>query len=709
VIRSPTSSAPSVANVERHTASTASNQRGRRAEARCDSTGIARSIAIGVAEETASLCAMRNRLLIAAALVALVFAVFAQVRTHDFVDYDDALYLEKAQHGVSRAGFRAAFSEEVAANWIPVTVLTLLVEYELHGREAPGFLLGNVALHAAATVVLFLALLRMTGAPAPSAFSAAVFGIHPLHVESVAWLSQRKDVLCGLCWMTALLAHARYAERPSLGRRACVVALGALALGAKPMAVTLPFTLMLLDYWPLGRLRGTGGALPDPRRLVASAREQLPLFALAAIVAGLTYGIQDASAAIASDAVLPLAERVANAVLATAAYLGDAFWPSGLAAFYPHPIAALATGRVLAAAALLLGLTAVLVATAARHPYGIVGWLWFLGTLVPVIGLVQVGMQARADRYTYVPLVGLAVAVGFGAAAVARRLPALRLPIAAAGVAVIAALASVAHAQVAYWRDSQALFERALAVTERNFFAERGLARALAASGREDEALEHFGAAIRLRPGWSKPRLELAALLLERGNTSAAIVHYRRGLELEPGDLRARVNLGRALLAEGRLDAARAQLTRVETAVAGGAPLSRRFRGPLEQGLGALAAADGQPAAAVRHYRAALRHTPALAAASHELAWLLATHPDPSIREPAEALRLAESLVRRDEGNPVYLDTLAAAYASLGRFGAAIDHAERAVRLAVSGRDPALAAEIRARLALYRRGQPYRT
>lgn len=650
---------------------------------------------------------MRSRLLAAAALVALVFAVFAQVRGHAFVDYDDELYLAKARHGLSVAGVRAAFTEEVAANWVPLTVLTLLADFELHEREPAGYLLGNAVLHAAASVVLLFALMEMTGAFAPSLFVAAVFAVHPLHVESVAWLSQRKDVLCGLLWMCALWAHARWTLRPSAGRRAAVLVAGALALLAKPMAVTLPFTLILLDYWPLGRLRDAdAGPLPQPARLLRSFREQAPLLALVAAIAAATFAIQQGADAVAAAETLPFDVRLANALTSTLAYLRSAFWPTGLAAFYPHPMSIGSGGGLALAAILLLGISGGVAALARVQPWLVVGWLWFLGTLVPVIGLVQVGMQARADRYTYVPLIGLALAVGFAGASVAGRLPRFRLLLGAAGCAAVAALAVAAHAQTAYWRDSLALFGRAVAVTEGNFFAERGLARALAEAGEPETALVHFGRAIELRPEWSKPRFELAALLVERGNRPAAIIHYRRGLDLEPGDLRARVNLGHALVADGRPVAARNELLRVEHAVAAGAPLPRRFRGSLEYGLGAAAAATARPGEAVRRFRAALVHQPGLAAATRDLAWLHATTDDPAFRNPDEAVRLAEALARRTgEGDPRILDTLAAAYAGQGRFDSAIAQAVRAEALARSQGRRTLATEIRGRLALYREGR----
>jgi hypothetical protein len=358
---------------------------------------------------------MRAQDLVAAALAAAVFAVFAQVRSHAFVDYDDPVYLSRIRSGPTADALARAWTDEVAANWIPVTVVFLSLDHELYGDAAAGYLLTNVVLHAASTIVLFLTLASATGGVWPSAFVAGVFGLHPLHVESVAWFSQRKDVLCGLFWMLTLAAYLRYTRQPSVPRYLPVLLCTALGLLSKPMLVTAPFTLLLFDYWPLRRLRF------EPRALLRMVGEKLPLFALAALVCAVTYNVRAEASAIAGDELLPLHVRLVNAIESYVAYALRAVWPADLAAYYPHPRGIESPARAAAAAAALTLATYAAVRGCAARPYALMGWLWYLGTLVPVIGLVQVGQQARADRYTYVPLVGLAIAVAWGAAELARR------------------------------------------------------------------------------------------------------------------------------------------------------------------------------------------------------------------------------------------------------------------------------------------------
>jgi hypothetical protein len=273
---------------------------------------------------------MRARSLVAAALAAAVFAVFAQVRNHAFVDYDDPVYLSAIDAGSARDALARAWRDEVAANWIPVTMTSLVLDRQLYGDVAAGYLLTNAALHAASTVVLFLTLASATGGIWPSAFVAGVFGLHPLHVESVAWFSQRKDVLCGLFWMLTLATYLRYARRPSALRYLPVLLCTALGLLSKPMMVTAPFTLLLLDYWPLGRLRW------EKRALLRTVGEKIPLFALAALVSAVTYGTQAQASAIAGDELLSTPVRLANAVESYAVYALRALWPADLAAYYPH-------------------------------------------------------------------------------------------------------------------------------------------------------------------------------------------------------------------------------------------------------------------------------------------------------------------------------------------------------------------------------------
>ena len=376
-----------------------------------------------------------------------------------------------------------AFREPAEANWVPLTWISLQLGYELHGLAPSGFLLGNVALHALACVLLFLALLRLSAALWESAAIAALFALHPVHVESVAWAASRKDVLSGVFFMATLLAWARYVERVSASRYLAVTFFFVCGLLSKPTLVTAPFVLWLLDFWPLQRLAGAAGPRAVTRRAAGLLLEKLPLLALSAAASWVAYRVQESAGAVGAGAQIPFAWRWTNALDAVRIYLAQSVWPSGLAVSYPHPLGSLGLPRLAAAASLLALLTALALAGLRRRPYLFVGWLWFLGMLVPVIGLVQVGIQPHADRYLYLPLIGLSLALVFLLGEQVRGHPRLRRPLAAAAGLVLAALAITALRQVGTFRDSIALQSHAVAVTERNLLAHYRLGDALC-SGR---------------------------------------------------------------------------------------------------------------------------------------------------------------------------------------------------------------------------------
>jgi tetratricopeptide (TPR) repeat protein len=467
---------------------------------------------------------------------------------------------------------------------------------------------------------------------------------------------------------------------------------------------------------------------------------------------------------------IPFPYRLLNAVDSYALYIAKSFWPSDLAVFYPHPLRTVSALKSAAPALLLAAVSFGTVRLAASRPYLLVGWLWYLGTLVPVIGLVQVGMQARADRYMYLPLIGLSIMLAWAAADLLGRRRSGRIALAVAGAAALVALGACARQQLSYWRDTTSLFQRAAAVTEGNFLAHHGLANALLAEGRLDEARDHFAEAARLKPQWADPQVGLANLLAEEGDLEAAILGYREALRLSPDNVRALTNLGKALSDAGELGRGIRNLRRALRLDRGGgaaqihgllaqalakrgdlAEAIQHYReaiqrkpelgeahanlgallvriGQLEQarlhleraveleidsadlhaGLATLALGRGQVAIAVRHYREALRLDPELHQAANNLAWLLATSESESIRDPAESIRLAEETARSTgASDPAVLDTLAAGYAAAGRFQEAIRTAEKAETLARAAGDAPLGGEIRARLALYQKQRPY--
>jgi len=485
-----------------------------------------------------------RRALLALVLATVVLAVFWPAVRTDFTNYDDNKYIAEnafVRRGLDATSLRWAWTTGYMANWHPVTWMSHMLDWQLFGADPAGHHATSVVLHAADTALVLVLLDAMTGAPWRSALVAALFGLHPTHVESVAWVAERKDVLSTLFWLLTTLAYVAWCRRPTAGRYA-LLALGlALGLAAKPMLVTLPATLVLLDYWPLGRLRTRADLWPR-------VREKLPLVPIVVASAVVTVLAQREAGAVGSLEVYPLAVRVGNAINAWVTYLWMAVWPFDLAILYPHP-GRVSAWRVAASVAVLAAITALALRERARRPYLIVGWLWYLGTLVPVLGLVQVGDAALADRYTYVSYLGLFMAVAWALPAWPRLVPAL-------AVAMLALLVPRTRAQIATWRDSVTVFSQALAVDERNATAHNNLGFALEARGDTDRAMEHFRRALELRPAYLTARVELGNLLLAKGQVDEAAAQYTAAVSIDPMSVPALTNLGKAFLEQGRVDEA---------------------------------------------------------------------------------------------------------------------------------------------------------
>jgi len=546
------------------------------------------------------------------ALFLAILAAYGQVYAFQFVNYDDPDYVTENLHvraGLSTPGVEWAFQSTEYANWLPLTWLSHMLDVELFGLKSGRHHLTNVALHAITTLLLFAFLLRITRDRWPSAFVAFVFGLHPLHVESAAWIAERKDVLCGLFFILTLWAYVLYVERPGALRYAAVVIAFACGIMAKPMIVTLPFVVLLLDVWPLRRFS---------RRAVV---EKIPLFALSAASAVIAYIAQQHSGAVSTLSEIPFSLRVENSAMAYVTYIFQFFWPAKLAVFYPYPQAIPAWEWIAAAVAL-----AVITIAALRSASFAVGWLWFLGTLIPVIGLVTIGLQSHADRYTYIPLIGLSLAI----ASLAKLHRWLTIPIAIWACAVCAAT----FPQVATWRNSTTLFEHAIAVTDGNYIAHNNLGVALRQAGRRPEALVHFQEALKLRPQYPEAQTNIGEALLVAGRLDDAIPHIEEALRLDPRLAEAHINLGAVRNKQGRPDLAESEYrTALELKPSSAA---------AHDGLAVVLTETNRPEEALKYALAAIALDPDAADSHYNLGRLygLTGRLDQAIEQFRETLRL---------------------------------------------------------------------
>jgi len=622
-------------------------------------------------------------------LVAVTALAFAPVAGHAFVDYDDGLFVYANPHvlgGLSGDGVAYAFTSSEHRLWAPLTFLSHMTDVELFGvagevlgRPASGWHhLTNLALHAACAALLYLLLRTATAARWRSALVAALFALHPLHVESVAWISERKTLLSTLLGLACLLAYVGYARRGGRLRYLLALALLALGLMSKPMLVTWPFVILLLDWWPLERLRR--------ETAVRLLLEKLPFLALVAASSAVTWMAQRPAMELMS--LVPLGDRLQNAVVACAGYVVQMAWPTGLAPLYPYraeiPVATIALALALLGAATWAALR-----WRARRPYLATGWFWFLGTLVPVSGLVQVGNHASADRYTYVPLIGLFIVVAWAAGELAERAPALRPALAGALLVALAACATASSRQLRHWADSESLFRHTCAVTAPNGEAHNGLGRALAAQGRTVEAIAEFREAVRLLPRYVEARAGLAMALAVQGRPDEARREWQVALEIQP-DLRADpITRAAMFLADGRSDEAIAEYR----AALQDDPNDAATR----SNLASLLAQAGRLDEAISHYREAVRLRPDLLPPRVFLGRALAM-----TGRTDEAIGVLEEASRAEPGDPEILSDLGQAYADAGRLDEAVAAGEEARRLASSS-SPELRAEIERRLESWRR------
>jgi Flp pilus assembly protein TadD len=540
--------------------------------------------------------------------IAAAIVVFAPLSHFDFVKWDDPQYITDnavVLSGLSWHGVVWAFTTTHGPYWHPLTWLSHMLDVQLYGVDPGAHHVTNILLHLATTVLLFVVLARATREWWKSVFVAALFALHPLHVESVAWIAERKDVLSAFFWMLTMWAYVGYVERPSVTRYLAVAALCACALMSKPMAVTLPFALLLFDVWPLER--------PLSVRLIV---EKLPLVALAAVASVVTFAIQSRQGVLPELAAVPLSLRLSNALTAYVAYIGLTFWPSGLAALYPYPTAVAPASALAGAALVLIGVTAAAIVVVRRHPYVLVGWLWFLGTLVPAIGLVQSGEQSMADRFTYIPLVGLFVIVAWGVPDLLERWPVRRRFLPVAAIVVVVACAIVSSRQVQYWSDNLTLWQRAVDATGPNYRAQGNLAMALQDAGRTSEAIAHYREALRINPRFVAAYDNLGLALAGAGRQGDAIALYEEMLRLKPDDTNAHNNLGKLLAEDHKVDEA---IPHFRKAIG----IKPDLAEPHNNLANALAS-EGNAADAAAEYREAIRLKPGFADAHNGLGGALA-------------------------------------------------------------------------------------
>lgn len=507
----------------------------------------------------------RYDLFIAFGLVAVTLAVYAQVMSHQFIILDDRRYIGEnpiVRQGLTLTGIAWAFTTSYAANWHPLTWLSHMLDCQIFGLNAGGHLIVNALIHACNTLLLFLFLRRTTGAKWQSAIVAALFALHPLHVESVAWAAERKDTLSTFFGLLTLLAYARYIETPSWKRYALVAVALALGLMAKPMLVTWPFVLLLLDYWPLRRYqwrRGTGTA-GFFRALVPLVREKLPLFCLAAASMVITFVAQSHGGAVRTFVQVPTSVRLANAIVSYAKYLFQTLWPSDLAVYYPFSRTGVPAWELLCAIVLLTAVTVFVFRQARERPYLLVGWLWFVGTLVPVIGLVTVGGAAMADRYHYVPSIGLFVASVFGLSDLAAAFRINRTAVGAITIAALSILTCLTAVQIGRWRNSATLFKYTESLVPDNRMIENNLGTILGDNGKYDEAAAHFEKALRTEPDFLEVisdadiRGNLGLLFAHEGKTTEAVEQLNEALRLNPNSAEAHTTLGVVLLRSGKAE-----------------------------------------------------------------------------------------------------------------------------------------------------------
>lgn len=707
----------------------------------------------------------RRNLLVCLLLVLITTIAYLPTLRNGFTSFDDPLHVTKnlyVQRGLSLESIAWSFSavaSHTTSNWHPLTWLSLMLDFQIYHLNPLGYHLTSLLFHLASTCLLFLVLMLMTGSRWRSALVAALFAVHPLHVESVAWVSERKDVLSGFFWMLAMLAYLHYSRKPSAKGYLLVCAAFVLGMMSKPMLVTLPLALLMLDYWPLDRFRSVG-----LKKLVV---EKVPLLVISGAISVVAMATQSDSTTTFSA--LPITARLSNAAVSYVAYLIKTVWPRGLAAFYPHPLLSLPEWQVAAAAALLVGVCVIAFRLRKTMPHLWVGWLWYLVSLVPVIGIVQIGHQALADRYTYLPLTGIFIMIAWSIPRVADR----RL-LAAAGTAIVGVLMWCTWVQIGYWHDSKTLFRHALRCTANNYVAYDGVGAALAEEHKYAEAVSYFKKAIAIKPTHPTARTHLGFVYMKRnrpaeaeaqfrialehspwypqalswlaeslgkqGKYDEAVAYYERFLGRSPEDPQGNYHLGWILIRQRKMEEAipyletavkfdprladaHAQLAKAFAAVGRTAEAADHRAKAIELWmkaanrrpkdykvrvlLGNALMTQGRSAEAAVVLEQALKLNPRHWQSANNLAFIYASERDPECDKPERALELARTADQLTGGKRAeVIDTLAAALAANGRFVDAVTAQRKAISLMPAGQASAIA-QMQQRLQLYQSHRPF--
>ncbi|MFA5293408.1 MAG: tetratricopeptide repeat protein [Phycisphaerae bacterium] len=641
------------------------------------------------------------------AMTLVTLAVYWQMCQYDFVNFDDYKYVGENPHvryGFTREGIKWAFTNfGYAGNWHPLTWLSHILDCQLYGVDPGRQHLTNLFLHIANTLLLFAVFSAMTGTLWQSAFVAALFVLHPMHVESVAWISERKDLLSTLFWLLTMWAYVRYCHCvaiPATAKQTPTTGVGAkhyylltivffiFGLLSKPMLVTLPFVLLLLDYWPLERF--------GKRSVYNLILEKIPLFVLSAVSSVITVFVQK----IITVDRLPFNLRIANAFISYVRYIGKMIWPCGLTFFYPYPGLKISFFYVATSAVLLLAVTVLIIRFAGKHRYIVTGWLWYLGTLFPVIGLVQVGGQAMADRYSYIPLTGLFIIIAFGLPELLGKLPHRKIVLWISSLIILSVLAVCAYFQQQYWKNTAVLCQHAIKVTKNNYLAHSCMAEYFLNQKMFDDAIMESRKSLEIKPEGPEALNVIGVILSQQGKSEEAIEYFAKALQIKPDFAATHDNMGHALLLQGNLD---------EAAVHFAESLRLDPDAALPHyHLGQVLSQRGKITDAVIHFEKAIRLKPYWFEPMNDLAWILSVNKDAAIRNPVRAVGLARRACElTNYENPGILDTLAAAYASAGNFSMAIETSMNALKLCKSPRQDIFKKEIESRLVLYRAGESF--